>query len=127
LKLPVFFQVAFAGHAHYYSLELDVAHRALSEVVNGERLTVAIKRILMEDVMDDEAACFTDLASVMLQTAAHSVREAVYCPFRKTSLTLQAARRHYGNIVRDMQDYFISKTVFDLEYQYRNSLEEGAR
>lgn len=77
--------------------------------------------------MDDETSGYTDQTSLMMQVAAYRMQEILVFPIRKAGMALNAASRHYANLVSDIQDYLISKTVYDLEYQYTKSLKDSIR
>ena len=77
----------------------------------------------MATIMDDEYYSLQDPETVVFHAFIRSTGEAVLAPARKTLSTVRAVRRFCSSIMQNLQNALITRSIYDLHYQYERSLE----
>lgn len=75
--------------------------------------------------MDDEYPAFPDPETLALHALMDGFEETLRAPARKAMTAVRAARRLWSDILQEAQNMLISRSIYDLTYQYDRSLNAG--
>lgn len=75
--------------------------------------------------MDDEYPSFPDPETLALHALLDGFEVALRAPARKALTAARAARRFWSGLLQEAQNILISRSIYDLTYQYDRSLNAG--
>ncbi|MGC9325490.1 MAG: hypothetical protein ACP5G0_12170 [Desulfomonilia bacterium] len=72
--------------------------------------------------MDDENTLMPDPDTLMKQAFREKVEDILHSPFAKTAIAAHSFLKKISELRHTVLDYLVSRTEYDLEYQYEESL-----
>jgi hypothetical protein len=83
-------------------------------------------RVLVEHIREDETDFFPDPDAIMYQAFVDRIQKLLRAPFTLMVSEAKAIQRICRDLGGDLRSFLLSKTDYDLEYQYDNLLRRSA-
>ncbi len=71
--------------------------------------------------MEEESILFPDPETLMYQALIDRIKTVLAAPYVKIISVKESLRNRLNDLSQDIQNYMIKNTIYDLEYQYKES------